>query len=159
MNTTPKEKLPDQTPKWLANLLPFISTILGSAAIWFAWFRYNSIVIRPEFHWYDWIQPALIALMGILCLLATLLFILGKPSGLSVLTYGLSIVPLILFSNLVILVFRIIQNIIQGNAQSFFDNLFAQPRNMVIPVVVIVLILLGYLEKRVKNKDNERGDS
>ena len=45
MNTIFEEKLPDQTPKWLANLLPFISTILGSAALWFAWFRYNSIAI------------------------------------------------------------------------------------------------------------------
>ena len=30
MNTIPEEKLPNQTPKWLANLLPLISTILGS---------------------------------------------------------------------------------------------------------------------------------
>lgn len=159
MNANSEEKLTDQTPKWLLNVLPFVSAILGSGALWFAWLRYNSIVNRPQFHWYDWIQPAFIALMGILCLWATLLFILGKPSGLSVFTYGLSIVPLILFSNLVILVFRIIQNIIQGNAQPFLDSLFTQPRNLVIPMIVIVLILLGYLEKRVKNKDNESGDS
>lgn len=159
MDDNREEKLTNQTPKWLLNVLPFISTILGGSALWFAWLRYNSMANGPEFHWYDWIQPAFIALMGILCLWATLLFILGKSSGLSVFTYGLSIVPLILFSNLVILVFRIIQNIIQGNAQPFFDSLFTQPRNMVIPMVVIVLILLGYLDKRVKNKDNERGDS
>src|SRR5688572_15870784 len=128
MNTNSEEKLMDQTPKWLLNVLPFISTILGCSALWFAWLRYNSLVNGLEIHWYDWIQPVFIALMGLLCLWATPLFILGKPSGLSVFTYGLSIVPLVLFSNLVILVFRMIQNIIQGNAQSFFDSLFAQPR-------------------------------
>lgn len=159
MNNNHEEKVTNQTPKWLLILLPFISTILGGAALWYTWFRYNGVVNRPEFHWYSWILPAFMALAGILCLSATLLFILGKSSGWSVFKAGLSIIPLILFSNLVILVFRIIQNIIQGNAKPFFDSLFTQPRNMVIPMVVIVLILLGYLDKRVKNKNNERGDS
>lgn len=153
-----KDKVVEQTPKWFLNLLPVVSTVLGCGALWFAWFRYNNIVNRPEFHWYAWIQLAFIVLMGILCLLAALLFLLGKSSGWSVFTYGLAIVPLILFSNLVILVFRIIQNIIQGNAQPFFVSLFTQPRNLIIPMVVIVLMLLGYLDKRVKNENNGEGD-
>lgn len=145
-------KLANQTPKWILNLLPLISTIFGGSALCFAWFRYNSLVNRPEFHWYDWIQPAFIVLMGILCLLATLLFISGKPSGLSVFKVGVSIVPLILFSNLVILVFRVIQNIIHGNAIPFISRLYASPLNKAILAVAVILILLSMV-KEMKNNN------
>jgi len=155
MKTDFDEQSTAETPQWLLNLLPFISIILGSGALWYAWLRYNSILNRPDYQWLSWIQPALIALMGLLCLSAAVLFIAGKPSGWSVFKVGVSIVPLVLFSNLVILVFRVIQNIIQGNASPFFDRLLTQPyKILLIPIVIIALVLLGSLGKREKDNIN-----
>jgi hypothetical protein len=109
---------------------------------------------QSGFLWYGWIRLAFMLLIGILCLLATILFILGKSSGWSVFMGGLFMVPLMLFSNLVILAFRVIQNIVQGNAQPFFDRLFTQPENIAIPIVVITLVLLGFVGRRDKNKNS-----
>lgn len=154
MNFNSEEKTSNPTPNWLINMLPFISAILGGGALWYSWLKYNDIVSQSVFHWYEWIRPALMVLMGILCLLATILFILGKSSGWSVFMGGLSMVPLMLFANLVILVVRLIQNILQGNAQPFFDRLFTQPKNIAIPIVMITLVLLGLLSKRDKNQNS-----
>ena len=146
-----KEKISSETTKWLI-MLPFISALLGAGALWYAWLRYMEMMNQAEVHWYEWIRPTFMLSMGILYLLATLLFILGKSSGWSVFMTGLSMVPLMLFSNLVILVFRVIQNILQGNAQPFLARLFTEPQNLIIPVVVIALVLLSSLNQRNKYK-------
>ncbi|WP_197254333.1 hypothetical protein [Paenibacillus dendritiformis] len=52
--------------------------------------------------WYDWIRLGFISLMGILCLAASILLLLGRPSGMEVFTDGLEMVPLKLVSNLVV---------------------------------------------------------
>jgi len=153
MNNNREEKLANETSKWLRFLLPLISTALGSGALWYAWVRYNMLMNRTDSYWYGWIQVALIAFMGILCLSATVLSISGRSSGWSVFKLGLSIVPLLLFSNLVILVFRIVQSIMQGNAKLFFDRLLTQPQKLIlIPIVIIVLLLLGALSEQDKHE-------
>ena len=146
----------NQPPKWLSSLLPVASAILGGGALWFVWVRYNSIVNRPEIHWYDWLQPAGMTLVGILCLLATVLFIAGKRSAWSVFKAGLSSIPLILFINLLILMFRIIQNIFQGNAIAFLSRLYASPLNKVILAVVIIIILLSIVKGMKANTGGTR---
>jgi hypothetical protein len=150
----PEEKSQNAKLKREHIFLSFISTFLSGAALWYAWLRFNRMLNRPELNWYAWIQPAAMALVGVLCLLAAILLILGKPSGMSVFKAGLSIIPLLLFSNLVILVFRVIQNIIQGRAESMLIHLFTEPRNLLIPIVVITLILLGYLGRNSPDKND-----
>src|SRR5688572_22303422 len=122
MNYIRKEKLADETPKWSRVLLPLISTLLGSGTLWYALSRYNTLLNRPD--WYGWMQVAFIVLVGVLCIWATVLFILGKSSGLAVLKLGISIIPLILFVNLIVLLFRVIHNIMQGDAALFLDRIF-----------------------------------
>ena len=151
MNTYDEENPASETSRWSLILLSVVSTILGSGALWYSWFRYTSIVNRPDFQLYNWIQPAFIALMGILCLSATILFISGKSSGWSVFKAGLSIVPLILFSNLVILIFRVIQNILQGNAIPFISRLYVSPLNKAILAVALMLTLLSVLKGMKKS--------
>ena len=138
-----EEKLSNRTPKWL---LILISAVVGSGALWFAWFRYSIVVNRPEFNLYNWIQLAAIILVGILCLSATSLFILGKSSGGSVLKTGLSIIPLLLFLNLIILVFRVVQSIFQGNALSFISRFYVSPLNKAILVLVVIIILSSVIK-------------
>ena len=151
MNDSREENLAAGASKWL---FPFISIILGGGALWYTWFRYTSMINQPDSQWYGWVQLALFVLMGILCVSAAVLFILGKSSGWSMFTTGLSIVPLILFSNLIILVFRGIQNIMQGNADLFLDRLIAQPQKIVLIVIVLIALgWLGTLNERNKNRE------
>jgi hypothetical protein len=137
--------------KWLRILLPCLSTIFGGGALWYSWFSYTHLANQADAYWYQWIQPVFIGLTGILCLIATILFLLGSSSGRPVLEFGLSIIPLLLFFNLVILPFRVVQNLIQGNTGFLFDRLLSQPYKLIlIPVIVIALIWLEALSKSAK---------
>jgi len=153
MNNYHEENSTSGTPKWLLILRPFVSALLGVSALWYAWYRYTNMAYRPDSQWYGWIQLALIAMMGILCLSAVALFVSGKSSGSSVFKAGLSIIPLLLFSNLVVLMFRAIQNIIQGNATFFLDRLIAQPQRIVLILIVLIALgLLGSLNERANRE-------
>lgn len=146
-----ENNLTNLVPNWLTGFLPLLSAVLGGGALWIAWFRHQHIVNQSEFHWYAWIQPIGLVLAGVLCLLATILFILGKASAWSVFKTGLSIVPLILFTNLLILVFRVTQSIVQGNGASFISRLYASPVNKVILAVVVIVILLSIIKETKQN--------
>ena len=131
-------------------LLALSSLVIGSGAFWLTVLRYESLAKQSDFYWYSWVQLAGIALVSILCLWAAILFILGRPSGRSVFKLGLSVVPIILFVNLMILVFRGIQNIFQGNANFFFERVFAQPYKIlfILAIVIVLTILSSLNEKR-----------
>jgi hypothetical protein len=146
MNFYREENQPRQMPKWSQPSLALVSAILGVGVLWFVWFRYSGISNRPEISLYHWIQLVSIALIGILCLSAAILFIAGKPFGWSVLKAGLSIVPLLLFSNLVVLLLRVSQNVMQGHGISLLSRLYASPLNKAIVGVVILLILLSVIK-------------
>lgn len=150
-----KDKKLAETLKWLPGLIPLLSLLLGGGALWYTWLRYASLVGQPNTYWYHWIQPAFFGFTGILCLVAAILFILGKSSGWPVLEMGLAIIPLLLFFNLIVFLFRGIQNLIQGTAGFFFDRLLAQPYKLIlIPVIVIILTLFEILNKRGKGSSN-----
>ncbi len=148
MNIYRQEKQND-TSRWSLILSAFASALIGGGALWYTWFRYNGIVNQPNFYWYNGVQLAFLALMGFLCLWATFLFIAGKPSGWTVFKTGLSVLPLLLFTNLVMLGFRVIQSAFQGNAATIISRLYASPLNKAILMVVIILTLLS-LAKGIK---------
>jgi hypothetical protein len=139
-----------KTPNWFLSALAFV---LGIGALWFTWLRYESLGSQPDFYWYSWIQIAGIALLGILCLWASVLFLSGKSYGWPVFKAGLSIVPLILFFNLMILLYRVVENILQGNANFFFERVLSQPYKVILVVVIIVaLTLLGSLQENKREQ-------
>jgi hypothetical protein len=153
MNTYNREKNLSDTSRWRSIMLALISAILGSGTLWFIWIRYESLRSQPDFYWFNWIQLAGFALLGALCLWASILFVSGKSSGWSVFKAGLSIIPLILFFNLMILVYRGIQNIIRGNAYFFFERVLNQPHKVIIIlVVVIALTVLGSLTEKKREQ-------
>ncbi|REE68686.1 hypothetical protein A8990_13720 [Paenibacillus taihuensis] len=149
MNNT---KLNEQTPKWLLTLAPFLSTLLGAGALWYTWIKYHEIVDPPDFEWYGWIRPALITLIGMLCLLSTLLFIAGKAAaGWSLFVGSISAIPLVLFVNLLVLIVRVVVSLFQGDASNMFTHLFATPFNkalLVVGCIFIVRSALHYFKKR-----------
>jgi hypothetical protein len=143
MNTDEKDRLQTKV------LLVCASIVLGSGALWLAWLRYRHLINEPDFYWYNWIQLAGIAIIGILSLCAAILFILGRRSARSLFTFGLSLIPILLFANLMVFLFRVFQNILQGNAIFFLERLFAQPyKVIVVLLIVIALTVLRSLNER-----------
>jgi hypothetical protein len=141
MSINSSEQVGGQVPKWLKNLLPLIAAVLGAGALWVARLQYISIMDQPQSEWYAWIRPVLMGLVGILCIMAAFLFIIGKPSAWSVFVGGLSIIPIMLFSNLVILIFRVIQNVMQGDANPFLSRVSSSPLKVILNIIVVVIIL------------------
>lgn len=138
MNDT---KLNEQAPKWLLTLAPFLSALLGVGALWYTWIKYHEIVDPPDFEWYGWIRPALITLIGMLCLFSTLLFIAGKAAaGWSLFVGSISAIPIVLFVNLLVLLVRVVVGLIQGDAGNSFTHLFATPFNKALLVVAVIFI-------------------
>jgi hypothetical protein len=139
-----------KTPRWVLSAL---ALVLGIGSLWFTWLRYESLSSQPDFYWYNWIQIAGIALLGVLCLWASVLFLWGKSHGWSVFKAGLSIVPLVLFFNLMILLYRVVQNILQGNASFFFERVLSQPYKVIL--VVVILVALTLLRSLQENKGEQ----
>jgi hypothetical protein len=150
MKNTQEEQMMNKPSFGTSISLALISTVLGSTALWFTWFRYSTLSHRPEFQWYEWTQPIFAAVMGILCVSAAVLFLVRKPSGWSTFKTGLSMVPLMLFTNLLILLARVILNIFQGNGPAFVSRLYASPLNKAILVLVILLVLWSVIKETKK---------
>jgi hypothetical protein len=134
-------------------LYPFLSGIVGSGVLWYVWLRSLNLLQRADAQWYEWIQPVMLVLVGVMGLWATLLFIMRRPLALSVFKLGLSIVPLLLLVNLLILLIRVIVNVFQGNAGVLLERILNQPyKALLIPIIVIMLMLLGALTKNEDRK-------
>jgi hypothetical protein len=132
-----------------SGLLALSSLLFGSGALWYGWLLYTGLVKRPDSYWYNWVQIAGIALVGVLCLWAGTLFFFGRPSARAVFKLGVSIVPILLFSNLMMLLFKVVQNIFQGNASFFFERVFAQPYKLLfLLLIVIAITVLGSLNEK-----------
>jgi hypothetical protein len=142
-----------QMPRWLTKLLPLIATVVGAGALWIAWFQYIGIMDQPQSEWYAWIRPVLMSLVGLLCMMAAILFMTAKPSAWSVFVGGLSIIPIMLFSNLVILIFRVIQNIMLGDVDPFLSRVSSSPLKVILNIMV-VLIVLSVIQGIKKSKND-----
>ena len=143
----------DERSKPGSILFLFPSGILGGGALWYAWLRFTSLISRIDADWYDWINPVMVLLLGFVCLWASLLFIIKNSSAMSIFKLGLSIVPVVLFVNLIILVIRVAIGILQGNAGFFLERILSYPHKaLLIPIIVIALLILGVLTKTEEKK-------
>ncbi|WGU96168.1 hypothetical protein QJQ58_07950 [Paenibacillus dendritiformis] len=154
MRNGKEKEAANETPDWFRKLLPVISAVLGFGALWYTWYRYHDMANWPAAPWSDWIRLGFMSLLGILCLAASILLLLGRPSGMQVFTGGLAMVPLMLVSNLIIFGFRMIYRLIQEGAQPLWDHLL-QPKNAIIPIIVIALALLSSLTAGEKKEKSE----
>lgn len=149
MTINDQKILNNQMPKWLTSLL---SLLVGCGSLWYAWLQYNDLVNQPQLDGYVWIRPVLMLLLGVFCLVASTLFIIGSPTAWSVFMSGLSIIPIMLFSNLVVLIFRVIQNIVQGNTDPFLSRLSTSPLKVILNIIVVVTVLS--LIQGIKKREN-----
>lgn len=136
-------------------LLCFMSVLLGGAAMWYVWLRITNLFSRPNVSWHEWVQPSMVALFAFLCLVATILFLFRKPEAVSYFKLGLSVIPLILFVNLMILLFRAVASVWQGDAGFILERVLSQPHKFIlIPLIIVAWILLDRLSK---SKDQKTG--
>jgi hypothetical protein len=143
------EKSSNEHPIWLS----FLSTLLGCAAFWYAWLRFTNLLGRSDTNWYEWIQPSLVFLFGLMSLGSAVLFILRKADASSYFKLGLAIIPLTLFINLLILLFRAVTSLWQGNAGFLLERVLSQPQKFIlILVIIIALIMLD----RLNNSENAK---
>lgn len=144
-------ELNNLSPGWLR----FLCFVLSIVAFGYIWFKYSEIVnssVSGYDYWYVWIRPALIGLVGILCLLAAILSLAGKRSAPSVLMGGISVILFILLSNLVILVIRVVHRIFAGDAGPVFERIVAEPHKVfLIPLIILVLAMIHSLSKNKKD--------
>lgn len=136
-------------------MLCFMSIVLSGAAIWYTWLRVTNLVSRADDRWYEWIQPLLMVLFAVICLVAAALFLFRKSEAASYFKLGLSVIPLILFVNLMILLVRAAASVWQGDAGFLLERVLSQPHKFVlIPLIIVAWILL---ERLSGSKDQKTG--
>ncbi|MFE5323087.1 hypothetical protein ACFQ88_30855 [Paenibacillus sp. NPDC056579] len=149
-----ESKTSNENPVWLLKWIPVLSSALGGGALWYSWLLYHEMALSG-LAWHGLIKAVFMAGAGILCLAAAVLFLAGRSSGWSVLKGGLSLIPIMLMTNLMILLIRGVLALVQGEAQPFWDRLFSEPKHLIIPVIVVAFALLGVLNKR-SNPNNSQ---
>jgi F0F1-type ATP synthase assembly protein I len=102
------------------------------------------------------VRPVLMLLLGVSCLVAFTLFIMNRPSAWSVFMGGLSIIPIMLFTNLVVLIFRVLGNIVQGNTDAFLSRLSTSPLKVILNIIVVVIVL-SVIQAIKKRENNDSG--
>jgi hypothetical protein len=152
MNIDKQKNLEDPTPKWFG-VLPLL---VACAAFWFAWSQYDHLVHQPQLEWYAWIRPVLMILLGVSCLVAFTLFIAGNTYAWSGFISALSIIPIMLFTNLIVLIFRMLQNIGQGSPDAFLSRLSTSPLKVILNFVVVVIVL-SVIQAIKKRENNDSG--
>jgi hypothetical protein len=150
------EQWSNDAPKWLVNLMPLISAVAGIVGLWATWFFYQDEWNSTSFPWFRWIQPALMVFAGFMCLVAAVLFAVRKRSGWDVLLMAMSIIPIIFALRLVIIILIFIGFVgrkIGDNASrimdgTFFDQISLSPRNIVIQIAILVIVVVIFLFNR-----------
>lgn len=148
---TNDQEISNTLPKWLSSLL---SLLIGCGALWVAWLQYNDLANQPQLEWYVWIRPVLLLVLGGCCLAALILFMTGSPAAWSMFLGGLSIIPIMLFSNLIVLIFRVIQNLVQGNTDPFLSRFSASPLKVILNIIVVIVVL-SVIEALKKKENND----
>jgi hypothetical protein len=141
------------TSDWLPKTLPFVSALITVGSLWYCWTKYHDMMDASGTPWQAWIRVAFIGVMGILCLAATVLFVIGKRSGWTVLELGLFMVPALMFTNLIVLLVRAVISLFQGHFPAVLDRALSSPGKFIsIPIVIFVIVLLGVVSKENPNK-------
>lgn len=156
MNTKDERNSTIESPQKLTGLLPLIASITGLAILIYSVSRYNDLLNQSESFWYHWFQTALVALIGIVCLISAFISVLSKQRmGWQLFIVGLSLFPIILFINLLVFLFDVIQGVLAGETLPLISRLYESNPAKIILGIVAALILLSVVKKVIdKNTPN-----
>jgi len=96
-------QLCSDAPGWVTAILPLVSAAAGGLVLWATWFFYGGLY-PSGFTWYNWIQPVLMVIGGLLALAAAPLLATRRPAGWDLLRAAITLIPIILALRLVIVV-------------------------------------------------------
>lgn len=157
------EQIYPAVPDWLMQILPIICIVVGSLTLLVTWYFYKDIWNTPGFHWYAWLQPALMVLAGLLSIGASVLFAVRRQAAWDLLTAAVCMVPAILVVRLTIAIILVLVNAlgwVSVNAGSLLDgtllagldlNPWTVARNAGIVILIVTAFgLLDWLDKARK---------
>lgn len=139
----------NDAPGWVTAILPLISAAAGGIVLWATWFFYSDLYLSG-FTWYNWIQPALMILGGLLALAAAPLFVMKRSAGWDLLWTAIVMIPIILALRLVIVVILGIGHlgglILDGSLPARLGSI--SPASIAVTVVILAVIGVASLLKR-----------
>jgi len=112
--------------------------------------RRQDLTSGTEDDWYEWARPAWTMAIGIVFLAAAVIYLAGKSAaGWSAFKLGWVLVPVMLFTNLILLLIRVVQ----GHAWPIFEKIADHPLKFVtIPAIIIALVIISKLTSSNKSK-------
>ncbi|TYP68937.1 hypothetical protein [Paenibacillus methanolicus] len=139
----------DSDRKWFAAL----SAAAGIIALGAVWYFYADNWQAGDLPWYGWIQPALMALGGIMALAASPLILARSEHGKPLFQMALGMIPVVFALRLLIVVVFLVGRLFDG---SIFDrmpeHIEASPLKIAInAAVVIAIIQLVKWSKKAKS--------
>jgi hypothetical protein len=155
MNTTASPKRANNEPAaWEAVL----SAIVSGLVLWGAWYFFGERLQSPDRAWYAWIRPIVLAVGGLLGLVAAALLAVRHPGGREVLKLAAATIPVFLAAGLIIVPFRFAGEVAQRLSggidfptfSDLLDRVSNSPLligNLVIVALIILIALLGQLGK------------
>lgn len=146
------KQLCSDAPGWVTAILPLVSAAAGGLVLWATWFFYGGLYLSG-FTWYNWIQPALMVIGGLLALAAVPLLATRRPAGWDLLWTAIVMIPVILALRLVIVVILGIGHlgglILDGSLVDRIGSI--SPMSLAVSVVILAVIgvasLLGRAEE------------
>ncbi|MFC4099654.1 hypothetical protein [Paenibacillus xanthanilyticus] len=124
--------------KWFAAL----SAAAGVLALWAVWFFYADHWQAADLPWYRWIQPALMALGGIMALAASALILARSEHGKPLFQMALGMIPVVFALRLLIVIVFLVGRLFDGSiVERMPEQIEAHPLQIVINVVVVIAIV------------------
>lgn len=148
-------------PDWATRLMPIASALFGAAVLWATWYFYSDFYKASNFHWYNWIQPVLMVIMGFTSITAAVLFAVGSPAGWTWLQLSICIVPIIFMIRLIIVALRFMVHIVHWipanidliASGNIFTKITIGPKLIINLILVSALILFSLVRKAGKAKN------
>lgn len=163
MNDNKRYSASTEASKRYTVLLTVISVVVGVIVLWATWVFYGDSLDNPDFPWYRWIQPALQAIGGAMCLAAAILLLMRKPAGRDLLRAAIGIIPLILVLRLIIVAIRFVIKAVRWIYEgAIMEQLHVNPGiiaiNAAVVAAVITLAMLGKKAKSAQAAKEEQDD-
>jgi len=93
-----------RTPPWLVSLLPLVGVLAGGAVLAVTWLLFRERVTEPNFAWYGWITPGLLALAGALFVVSAIVALFNRPAGVTTFWAAAGLIPVMFAARLLIVV-------------------------------------------------------
>ena len=155
------EQLIHDAPSWVVILLTFIVTLVGGIVLYITWFYYKDLWNATNSNWFYWIQPALMVLSGVMCLIAAPLLAMRNSESWNYLRTAFNLVPIIFAVRLVIVALRFL-GYVSGNVGGLMDGTLLDSISMssknIANLVIVIAIVLFALYRASRKSKNLPGD-